>query len=165
VFDGGTRATLADGRSLQQLTLLGSFGEYCIVSDQQAVPVPKEIPFDTGVSAVAFADAVLLVDRQRIGVGKQPALGLGEMQADSRRLPAIREKLADIFHMGAGLVLFGELFQRHEGGSQRFDDDPFVVPCDSLSWHRVWGHPKSVIPRLRRLRDGQNSSDQGFDGS
>jgi S-(hydroxymethyl)glutathione dehydrogenase/alcohol dehydrogenase len=45
-FDGGARAMLADGRSLQQLMFLGSFGEYCIVSDQQAIPVPKEIPFD-----------------------------------------------------------------------------------------------------------------------
>ncbi len=25
---------------------LGSFGEYCIVPDQQAIRVPKEIPFD-----------------------------------------------------------------------------------------------------------------------
>src|SRR3954469_13386796 len=45
-FDGGTRAALADGRPLQQLMFLGSFGEYCVVSDQQAIPVPKEIPFD-----------------------------------------------------------------------------------------------------------------------
>jgi S-(hydroxymethyl)glutathione dehydrogenase/alcohol dehydrogenase len=45
-FDGGTRAALADGKPLQQLMFLGSFGEYCIVSDQQAIPVPKEIPFD-----------------------------------------------------------------------------------------------------------------------
>ena len=61
-FDGGSRTTLHDGRPLQQLMFLGSFGEYCIVSDQQAIPVPKEIPFDracligcgvmTGVGAV-----------------------------------------------------------------------------------------------------------------
>ena len=30
-------ATLADGRALQQLMFLGSFGEYCIVPDQQAI--------------------------------------------------------------------------------------------------------------------------------
>src|SRR3954464_8969125 len=45
-FDGESRAMLADGRGLQQLMFLGAFGEYCIVSDQQAIPVPKEIPFD-----------------------------------------------------------------------------------------------------------------------
>src|SRR6266853_2653248 len=37
-FDGEARTRLADGRPLQQLMLLGSFGEYCIVSDQQAIP-------------------------------------------------------------------------------------------------------------------------------
>jgi S-(hydroxymethyl)glutathione dehydrogenase/alcohol dehydrogenase len=45
-FDGETRTRLADGQQLRQLMFLGSFGEYCVVSDQQAIPVPKEIPFD-----------------------------------------------------------------------------------------------------------------------
>jgi S-(hydroxymethyl)glutathione dehydrogenase/alcohol dehydrogenase len=45
-FDGENRAGLADGRPLQQLMFLGSFGEYCLVADQQAIPVPKDIPFD-----------------------------------------------------------------------------------------------------------------------
>lgn len=45
-FDGAPRARLADGRELHQLMFLGAFGEYCIVPDQQAIPVPREIPFD-----------------------------------------------------------------------------------------------------------------------
>ena len=45
-FDGEIRATLAGGRQLQHLMFLGSFGEYCVVSDQQAIPVPRDIPFD-----------------------------------------------------------------------------------------------------------------------
>jgi S-(hydroxymethyl)glutathione dehydrogenase/alcohol dehydrogenase len=45
-FDGGTRTFLASGQPLRRLMFLGAFGEYCIVSDQQAIPVPKEIPFD-----------------------------------------------------------------------------------------------------------------------
>src|SRR5258708_9632588 len=45
-FDGQNRTALADGRQLGQLMFLGSFGEYCIVSDQQAIAVPKDIPFD-----------------------------------------------------------------------------------------------------------------------
>src|ERR1700682_683100 len=45
-FDGESRTALADGRQLQQLMFLGAFGEYCVVSDQQEIPVPKEIPFD-----------------------------------------------------------------------------------------------------------------------
>jgi S-(hydroxymethyl)glutathione dehydrogenase / alcohol dehydrogenase len=67
-FDGESRAMLADGRELQQLMFLGSFGEYCIVSDQQAIPIPKEIPFDcacligcgvmTGVGAALNLDAI-----------------------------------------------------------------------------------------------------------
>lgn len=45
-FDGAPRARLADGRELRQLMFLGAFGEYCIVPDQQAIVVPREIPFD-----------------------------------------------------------------------------------------------------------------------
>ncbi len=87
-FEGGTRTTLADCRALQQLMFLGSFGEYCIVSDQQAIPVPKEIPFDracligcgvmTGagaalnLGAIAHGDTVMV-----IGCG---AMGLAAVQ-------------------------------------------------------------------------------------
>src|SRR5438874_7706358 len=45
-FDGRSKAQLADGRELKHLMFLGAFGDYCIVQEQQAVPVPKEIPFD-----------------------------------------------------------------------------------------------------------------------
>ena len=62
-FDGESRAMLADGRDLQQLMFLGCFGEYCIVSDQQAIPVSKEIPFDRacliGCGVMTGAGAVL----------------------------------------------------------------------------------------------------------
>src|SRR6201990_493509 len=83
-FDGGTRTTLADGKPLQQLMFLGSFGEYCIVSDQQAIPVPKEIPFDracligcgvmTGVGAalnlgaIAHGDTVMVIGCGAVGL-------------------------------------------------------------------------------------------------
>src|ERR1700687_3217344 len=89
-FDGESRIRLADGRSLQQLMFLGSFAEYCIVSDQQAIPVPKEIPFDracligcgvmTGVGAalnlgaIAHGDTVMV-----IGCG---AVGLAAVQGE-----------------------------------------------------------------------------------
>ncbi|MFG1372346.1 Zn-dependent alcohol dehydrogenase [Xanthobacter oligotrophicus] len=45
-FDGAPRARLADGRALHQLMFLGTFGDYCIVQDQQAIAVPHEMPFD-----------------------------------------------------------------------------------------------------------------------
>jgi len=63
---------------------MGAFGEYCIVSDQQAIPVPKEIPFDracllgcgvmTGVGAalnlgaVAHGDTVMVVGCGAVGL-------------------------------------------------------------------------------------------------
>ena len=83
-FDGESRVILADGRALQQLMFLGSFAEYCIVSDQQAIPVPKEIPFDracligcgvmTGVGAalnlgaIARGDAVMVIGCGAVGL-------------------------------------------------------------------------------------------------
>jgi S-(hydroxymethyl)glutathione dehydrogenase/alcohol dehydrogenase len=45
-FDGQSKARLADGRALKHLMFLGAFGEYCIVAEQQAIPVSKDIPFD-----------------------------------------------------------------------------------------------------------------------
>src|SRR3954468_12899762 len=83
-FDGESRAKLADGRSLQQLMFLGAFGEYCVVSDQQAIAVPKEIPFDracligcgvmTGVGAalnlgaIAHGDCVMVIGCGAVGL-------------------------------------------------------------------------------------------------
>src|SRR6266567_3984933 len=83
-FDGESRAMLADGRELQQLMFLGCFSEYCIVSDQQAIPVPKEIPFDracligcgvmTGagaalnLGAIAHGDCVMVIGCGAVGL-------------------------------------------------------------------------------------------------
>jgi S-(hydroxymethyl)glutathione dehydrogenase/alcohol dehydrogenase len=83
-FDGEPRASLADGQKLQQLMFLGSFAEYCIVADQQAIRVPKEIPFDracligcgvmTGVGAalnlgaIAHGDSVMVIGCGAVGL-------------------------------------------------------------------------------------------------
>jgi S-(hydroxymethyl)glutathione dehydrogenase/alcohol dehydrogenase len=83
-FDGESRAMLADGRDLQQLMFLGCFGEYCIVSDQQAIPVPEQIPFDracligcgvmTGagaalnLGAIAHGDSVMVIGCGAVGL-------------------------------------------------------------------------------------------------
>ena len=83
-FDGEGRISLADGRSLRQLMFLGSFGEYCIVADQQAIAVPKEIPFDracligcgvmTGVGAalniaeIGYGDTVMVIGCGAVGL-------------------------------------------------------------------------------------------------
>ena len=44
-FDGRPRARLSGGDDLHQLMYLGAFGEYCVVQDQQAIPIPHEMPF------------------------------------------------------------------------------------------------------------------------
>src|SRR3984957_1092501 len=83
-FDGEVRATLGNGEALRQLMYLGSFGEYCIVPDQQAIAVPKEMPFDracligcgvmTGVgaalnlNAIARGDSVMVIGCGAVGL-------------------------------------------------------------------------------------------------
>jgi len=92
-FDGQSRASLADGRQLQQLMFLGSFGEYCIVPDQQAIPIPREIPFDracligcgvmTGVGAalnlgaIAHGGSVMVIGCGAVGLSAVQGARLG----------------------------------------------------------------------------------------
>ncbi|MBV8851120.1 MAG: zinc-binding dehydrogenase, partial [Methylobacteriaceae bacterium] len=81
---GAPRAALTDGRDLRQLMYLGAFGEYCIVPDQQAIVVPREIPFDracligcgvmTGVGAalniarISQGDTVMVIGCGAVGL-------------------------------------------------------------------------------------------------
>src|SRR5712671_6401905 len=83
-FDGTSRARLNDGRELKQLMFIGAFGEYAIVADHQAIPVPKELPFDracligcgvmTGVGAalniaqIAYGDTVMVIGCGAVGL-------------------------------------------------------------------------------------------------
>jgi S-(hydroxymethyl)glutathione dehydrogenase/alcohol dehydrogenase len=83
-FDGNSKARLADGRALGHLMFLGAFGEYCIVCEQQAIPVAREVPFDracligcgvmTGVGAtlnvarIGHADAVMIIGCGAVGL-------------------------------------------------------------------------------------------------
>jgi S-(hydroxymethyl)glutathione dehydrogenase/alcohol dehydrogenase len=45
-FDGESRIRLRDGGDLKQVMFLGAFGEYCVVPAEQAIVVPRELPFD-----------------------------------------------------------------------------------------------------------------------
>jgi len=45
-FDGESRIALGHGGDLKQLMFLGAFGEYCVVPAEQAIVVPKALPFD-----------------------------------------------------------------------------------------------------------------------
>ncbi|MGA0560994.1 Zn-dependent alcohol dehydrogenase [Ancylobacter sp. VNQ12] len=115
-FDGAPRARLRDGRAVRQLMFLGAFGEYCIVPEQQAIPVPREIPFDracligcgvmTGVGAALNVASIRPGDTVMvIGCG---AVGLAAVQgarmagaADIIAVDLSDEKLALAARMGA----------------------------------------------------------------
>jgi S-(hydroxymethyl)glutathione dehydrogenase / alcohol dehydrogenase len=83
-FDGESKGRLGDGRELKHLMFLGAFGEYCIVQEQQAIPVGNEIPCDracligcavmTGVGAalnvarIGGADCVMVIGCGAVGL-------------------------------------------------------------------------------------------------
>jgi S-(hydroxymethyl)glutathione dehydrogenase/alcohol dehydrogenase len=83
-FDGLSKASLGDGSSLKHLMFLGAFAEYCILPAQQAIVVPKEIPFDracligcgvmTGVGAalniaeIGYGDTVMVIGCGAVGL-------------------------------------------------------------------------------------------------
>jgi S-(hydroxymethyl)glutathione dehydrogenase/alcohol dehydrogenase len=115
-LDGDSRASLADGRELKQLMFVGAFGEYCIVPDQQAVPVSREIPFDracligcgvmTGVGAalnvasIGYGDAVMVIGCGAVGL----AAVQGARMAGAGKIIAVDlddAKLALATRMGA----------------------------------------------------------------
>jgi S-(hydroxymethyl)glutathione dehydrogenase/alcohol dehydrogenase len=116
-FDGRSKARLAGGAELKHLMFLGAFGEYCIVQAQQAVPVPKDLPFDracligcgvmTGVGAalniaeIGQADTAMVIGCGAVGLSAVQGLRL----AGAARIIAVDiddGKLALARKMGAG---------------------------------------------------------------
>lgn len=87
-FDGHPKARLANGSDLHQLMYLGAFGEYCVVQDQQAIPVPREMPFDRaaliGCGVMTGVGAALNVAKVRPGMSVMVigcgAVGLAAIQ-------------------------------------------------------------------------------------
>ena len=83
-FDGAHHAHRADGGELKQLMFLGAFGEYAIVAAEQAVPVPKALPFDRGcllgcgvmtgvgaalnIASIGHGDAVMVIGCGAVGL-------------------------------------------------------------------------------------------------
>lgn len=139
-FDGAAKARLADGRELGNLMFLGAFGEYCIVSDQQAVPVPRALPFDqacligcgimTGVGAalnvarIAAGDTALV-----IGCG---AVGLAAVQG---------ARLA-----GAEQILAADL-----------DEDKLALARRMGATHTVNARTGDVVDAARALTGGRGA--------
>jgi S-(hydroxymethyl)glutathione dehydrogenase/alcohol dehydrogenase len=119
-FDGRSKARLTGGDELKHLMFLGAFGEYCIVQDQQAIAVPKELPFDracligcgvmTGVGAalnvarIGHADAVMVVGCGAVGL----AAVQGARLAGAAKIIAVDlddARLALAGRMGATLAI------------------------------------------------------------
>lgn len=83
-FDGTSKAQLAGGGGLAHLMFLGAFSEYVVLPAQQAIVVPKEIPFDracligcgvmTGVGAalnvaeICHGDTVMITGCGAVGL-------------------------------------------------------------------------------------------------
>jgi S-(hydroxymethyl)glutathione dehydrogenase/alcohol dehydrogenase len=115
-FDGESKARLGDGRELKHLMFLGAFGEYCIVQEQQAIPVGNEIPFDracligcavmTGVGAalnlarIGRADCVMVIGCGAVGLSAVQGARLAGA-ADIIACDIDNEKLKLAARMGA----------------------------------------------------------------
>lgn len=100
-FDGQSKARMRDGRDLTHLMFLGAFAEYCVVPAQQAIVVPKDIPFDracligcgvmTGVgaalnmAAIGHGDTVMVVGCGAVGL----AAVQGAVMAGAGRVIAV----------------------------------------------------------------------------
>src|ERR1700691_2971968 len=83
-FDGQSKASLPKGENLTHLMFLGAFAEYCVLPAQQAIVVPRDIPFDracligcgvmTGVGAalnvadISYGDTVLVIGCGAVGL-------------------------------------------------------------------------------------------------
>src|SRR5207302_2294703 len=122
-FDGESRARLKDGRDLKQLMFIGAFAEYAIVADHQAIPMPKELPFDracligcgvmTGVGAalnvaeIAYGDTLMVIGCGAVGLSAVQGArlaGAGQIIAvdlDDKKL-ALAEKLGATLLVNAG---------------------------------------------------------------
>jgi S-(hydroxymethyl)glutathione dehydrogenase/alcohol dehydrogenase len=115
-FDGTCKARRVSGEELKHLMFLGAFGEYCIVPEQQAIAVTRDIPFDrasligcgvmTGVGAalnvarIGRADIVMVIGCGAVGL----AAVQGARLAGARTIIAVDiddGKLALAQHMGA----------------------------------------------------------------
>lgn len=83
-FDGQSKAQLHGGEALTHLMFLGAFAEVCVVPEQQAIVVSKDIPFDrscligcgvmTGVGAalniadIEYGDTVMVIGCGAVGL-------------------------------------------------------------------------------------------------
>ena len=83
-FDGRSKAALVGRGELKHLMFLGAFAEVCVLPAQQAIVIPKEIPFDracligcgvmTGVGAalniaeIGYGETVMVIGCGAVGL-------------------------------------------------------------------------------------------------
>jgi hypothetical protein len=120
----------------------------------------------TSLLALSVPKAVFAINGQGINVGKQSALCLREVQAEGSGLATGGQQLPDFVHMGARLVFRRKLLQRDYRCGQRFRNNPFVVACDSLSWHPTVPliSPRPAASQGRRQDASQSSRTREGDG-
>ncbi len=83
-------------------------------------------------SVPATLQAILPVDRVRIGLWKQPAFRLGQVQTDASGRAAGRQELPEILHMGQRLNFLRKLLERDQGGGERLRHHPLVMAGNPL---------------------------------
>ena len=136
-FGGETSARLGDGREVRQLMFVGGFAEYAIVAEQQAIVVPRELPFDracllgcgvmTGVGAalniarLAYGDTAMVIGCGAVGLSAVQGArlaGAGEIIAvdlDDKKL-ALAERLGATLLVNAAKEDAAEVARAETGG-------------------------------------------------
>jgi S-(hydroxymethyl)glutathione dehydrogenase / alcohol dehydrogenase len=136
-FDGESRLRIREADDLKQLMFLGAFAEYCIVPAQQAIVVPKDIPFDracligcgvmTGVGAalnvasIEYGSTVMVIGCGAVGLSAVQGArlaGAGTIIAvdlDDKKL-ALAEKLGATSCVNAKRGDVGALVKGQTGG-------------------------------------------------
>jgi hypothetical protein len=100
------------------------------------------------LSDLPVLKTVFSIDGRPVKIGKQPALGLSQMQLGGSRLTMGGQKLPEIFHVRTWLVDRWKLLQRNQRCCQCFRENPFVVASNSLfrhldfHWSRIATKPR-----------------------
>ncbi|MFN3207434.1 MAG: Zn-dependent alcohol dehydrogenase [Roseovarius sp.] len=139
-FDGRPRARLAGGQDLHQLMYLGAFGEYCMVEDQQAIPIPKDMPLDR---------AALIGCGVMTGVGA--ALNVADIRPGSTAMV-----------IGCGAVGLAAVQGAVMGGARNviavdLNEARLDAACGMGATHRINPKTDSVEALTRSLTDGRGA--------
>ncbi|WP_366194807.1 Zn-dependent alcohol dehydrogenase [Meridianimarinicoccus marinus] len=139
-FDGRPRARLAGGGNLHQLMYLGTFAEYCVVEDQQAIPVPKEMPFDRAAL---------------IGCGVMTGVGAALNVADIR--PGSTAMVIGCGAVGLAAVQGAVMAGARNVIAVDLNEKRLDAACQMGATHRINPMTGSVEDLARSLTDGRGA--------